>query len=108
MAINTVIFDIGGVLVDFSWEDVIRRHGFDEDMVQRIGNASVRSSAWDEFDRGVLSTKEIIDGFVKNDPEIEDAIRLAFSDLTGLLIKRDRTIPWIKELKSKGYKGFCS
>ncbi|WP_051208812.1 HAD family hydrolase [Butyrivibrio sp. WCD3002] len=104
MAIKTVIFDIGGVLVDFSWENIIRKQGFDEDMVQRIGNASVRSSAWDEFDRGVLDTKGIIDGFVKNDPEIEDEIRLAFSDLTGLLIKRERTIPWIKELKGKGYK----
>ena len=104
MSIKTIIFDIGGVLVDFSWEDLIRKHGFDEEMVQRIGDASVRTDAWDEFDRGVLSTKEIIDGFVKNDPEIEDDIRQAFSDLTGLLTKRDRTIPWIKELKSKGYK----
>ena len=104
MAITTIIFDIGGVLVDFCWDDFLRNKGYSEEMVQRMGNASVRSEAWNEFDRGVLNSKEIIDGFVKNDPEIEEELRSAFSDLTGLLRKRERTIPWIKELKSKGYK----
>ncbi|WP_026525507.1 MULTISPECIES: HAD family hydrolase [unclassified Butyrivibrio] len=104
MAITTIIFDIGGVLVDFCWDDFLRSKGYSEEMVQRMGNASVRSEAWNEFDRGVLNSKEIIDGFVKNDPEIEEELRSAFSDLTGLLRKRERTIPWIKELKSKGYK----
>jgi putative hydrolase of the HAD superfamily len=104
MAITTIIFDIGGVLVDFCWDDFLRNKGYSEEMVQRMGNASVRSEAWNEFDRGVLNSKEIIDGFVKNDPEIEEELRSAFSDLTGLLRKRERTIPWIKEFKSKGYK----
>ena len=103
-AINTVIFDIGGVLVDFCWDDFLRNKGYDEAMVQRIGDASVRSKDWDEFDKGVLDTKGIIDGFVKNDPEIEDIIREAFADLDGLLRKRERTIPWIKALKEAGYK----
>ncbi|WP_242839501.1 HAD family hydrolase [Butyrivibrio sp. NC2002] len=102
--ISTVIFDIGGVLVDFCWDDFLRNKGFDEAMVQRIGDASVRTSDWDEFDRGVLDTKGIIDGFVKNDPEIEDEIRKGFDDLSGLLKKRERTIPWIKALKKAGYR----
>ncbi|WP_044932821.1 HAD family hydrolase [Butyrivibrio sp. AC2005] len=104
MAINTVIFDIGNVLVDFRWEDFLRDKGYDEEMVQRIGDASVRSEAWNEFDKGVLDSKGIIDGFVKNDPSIEKELREAFADLTGLLGKRERTIPWIKALKKKGYK----
>ncbi|WP_029320899.1 HAD family hydrolase [Butyrivibrio sp. AE3004] len=104
MSIKTVIFDIGGVLVDFCWEDFLRNKGYSEEMVQRMGDASVRTSEWDEFDRGVLDTEGIIDGFVKNDPSIENELRSAFSDLTGLLNKRERTIPWIKALKKAGYK----
>ena len=104
MAITTIIFDIGGVLVDFCWDDFLRNKGYSEEIVQRMGNASVRSEAWNEFDRGVLNSKEIIDGFVKNDPEIEEELRSAFSDLTGLLRKRERTMPWIKALKKAGYK----
>lgn len=102
--ITTVVFDIGGVLVDFCWEDFFRSKGYDEAMVQRLGDASVRSEEWNEFDRGVLDTKGIIDGFVKNDPEIEKEIRDAFSDMSGLLRKRERTIPWIKSLKKAGYR----
>ncbi len=103
-AIDTVIFDIGGVLVDFCWEDFFRSKGHDEAMVQRLGDASVRSEAWNEFDKGVLDTKGIIDGFVKNDPEIEDTIRETFVNLEGLLRKRERTLPWIKALKEAGYR----
>ena len=74
------------------------------EMVQRIGDASTRTEAWNEFDRGVLDSKGIVDGFVKNDPSIEKELRMAFSDLTGLLRKRERTMPWIKALKKAGYK----
>ncbi len=102
--ISTVVFDIGNVLVDFCWEDFLRNKGFSEEMVQRIGDASVRTDEWNEFDRGVLDTKGIVDGFVKNDPSIEKEIRDAFSDFSGLLRKRERTLPWIKSLKENGYK----
>lgn len=102
--ITTVVFDIGGVLADFCWADFFRSKVHDEAMVQRLGEASVRSEAWNEFDRGVLDTKGIVDGFVKNDPEIEDTIREVFADLTGLLKKRERTIPWIRAIKEAGYK----
>ena len=102
--IKTIIFDIGGVLVDFCWEDFVRNKGYSDEMVDRIGRASTRTSAWDEFDRGVLDTEGVIDGFIKNDPEIADDLRKVYRDLTGLLRKRERTIPWIRALKKEGYK----
>ncbi|MCR5656535.1 MAG: HAD family phosphatase [Butyrivibrio sp.] len=102
--ITTVIFDIGEVLVDFCWKDFLINKGFDEEMAERIGDASVRTSQWKEIDRGVLDTKAIIDSFVKNDPEIEEEIRRGYDDFSGLLKKRERTIPWIKALKNNGYK----
>lgn len=102
--IDTVVFDIGNVLTDFGWENFLRNKGFDEAMVQRIGDATTRSEDWSEFDRGVLSTEQIIDRFVENDPEIEKEIRFAFSDLSGLLVERERSIPWIRALKAAGYK----
>ena len=102
--IKTVIFDIGGVLVDFCWEEFLRNKGFSEEMIDRIGNASTRTKEWDEFDRGVLDTEGVIAGFIKNDPEIADDLKRAYSDLTGLLKKRERTIPWIQALKKAGYR----
>ena len=102
--IDTVIFDIGNVLVDFAWEDFLREHGAaDEDFV-KIADATVRSSDWSEFDRGVLSDDEVIDLFVSNDPSMGNKITDIFTDLRGIVTKRDYAIGWINELKSKGKK----
>ena len=35
--------------MDFAWEKFLEDKGFDKDMVQRIGKASVYSSDWKEF-----------------------------------------------------------
>ena len=102
--VDTVIFDIGGVLADFCWEEFIKDKGYVEDTVQKIADASVRSAAWDEFDRGVLDTNDVIKEFVKNNKSLEAELYDCFSDLTGILKERERTIPWIRALKAAGYK----
>ncbi|SEL10693.1 haloacid dehalogenase superfamily, subfamily IA, variant 3 with third motif having DD or ED [Butyrivibrio sp. ob235] len=104
--VDTVIFDIGGVLADFCWEQFIKDKGYVEDTVNKIAEASIKSPAWDEFDRGVLDTMEVIQGFVKNNPSMEAELYDVFSDLSGLLRKRERTIPWIRALKKAGFKVF--
>ena len=53
--IKNIIFDIGNVLSDFRWREFLLDKGFDKDMVERIGNASVLTDSWYEFDKGVLS-----------------------------------------------------
>ena len=102
--IDTVVFDIGNVLTDFAWEKFLLDKGYDEKMVERIGKASVNSKDWVEYDRGVLTTQQIIDRFKENDPEIADILQDAFSDLTNIVTKRDEAIPWIQSLKAAGYR----
>lgn len=102
--IDTVVFDIGNVLVDFAYMDFIEKKVSDKELAKRIADASVHSKEWTEYDRGVLSTEEIIAGFKKNDPEIADEIEKTFADLTDIVTKREKTIPWIKALKAAGYK----
>lgn len=102
--IDTVVFDIGNVLTDFAWREFIEKKGFDEAMAERIGKASVLSKDWVEFDKGNLTTKEIVDKFVENDPEIEEELRKTFPDLEDIIHKREEAIPWIRALKAAGYK----
>lgn len=103
-AIDTVVFDIGGVLVNFAWEEFLRNKGYDEEMVQRMGKASVHSDDWIQYDIGNLTVTEIAELFAENDPEIGDELRNAFSDLKDIVTKRERTIPWIHALKNAGYR----
>lgn len=102
--IEAVIFDIGNVLVDFCWEEYLESFGFSEEIAKRVAKATVLSSAWDEFDRGGSEEEELIDAFVKNDPEIEAEIRQICKDVHDMLRRRDYAIPWIQELKEKGLK----
>lgn len=102
--IGNIVFDIGNVLTDFRWKGFLRDKGFDEDMVERIAEASIMSPCWEEFDRGDWDEERLLQEFIKNDPEIEQELRSSFSCVTGMVTIRDYAIPWIKELKEKGYR----
>lgn len=102
--IKNIVFDIGNVLTDFRWADFIRDQGYDDAMVERIGKASVKSPEWNEFDRGAWTTQEILESFVKNDPEIEADLRKVYANVEEMVTPRVYAIPWIQELKEKGYQ----
>ena len=102
--IKTVIFDIGNVLVGFEWKAFFRKFGYSEEMFSRIAKATVESSIWPEYDRGVLTDEEMMDSFVRNDPVIEKELREILENVQGMLTRYDYAIPWVKELQQKGYQ----
>lgn len=102
--IRTIIFDIGNVLTDFRWKEFFYDLGMDDAMLARIAKATVESEDWCEYDRGLLSDEEIIERFVQNDPGIEKELRESLQNLKGMVAPREYAIPWIKELKQKGYQ----
>jgi epoxide hydrolase-like predicted phosphatase len=102
--IDTVVFDIGNVLTNFAWDQFLENKGYDKEMVERMGRASVYSKDWVEFDKGDLTTEQICQRFADNDPEIGEELKSAFSDLTDVVTKREEAIPWIQALKAAGYR----
>ncbi len=102
--IDTVVFDIGNVLTDFAWNGFLKAKGYDDDMIKRIARATVESDDWVEYDKGNLTNDEIVERFVENDPEIGDDLKNAFQNIDGIILKREKTIPWIRALKAAGYK----
>lgn len=59
--IKNIIFDVGKVLVEVRWQEVMRELGFDEATVELVSNATVCSSTWGEYDRSKLPVFEIFD-----------------------------------------------
>lgn len=102
--ITTIIFDIGNVLADFDWRKHFADFGYDDGMVERIAKATVKSLLWNEVDRGVMGQEELVDKFVANDPEIEQDIRKVLAYVGTMVTRSDYAIPWIQDLKSKGYR----
>ena len=101
--IRNLIFDIGNVLTDFRWKEFLQDKGFDEEMIARIAAASVQNPLWCEFDRGTWTEEELMQAFVKEAPQLEKELHLAYDDIHGMVTPREYAIPWLQELKSKGY-----
>ena len=103
MKIRNVVFDIGNVLADYRWYGFLQDKGFSPEMIDRIARCSTLHPAWNEFDRGVLSSEEVVEGFIRLDPEIADELHRAFDDLSDLLRMFPYSVPWIEKLKTAGY-----
>lgn len=73
-------------------------------MVERLAKATVGSDIWKEYDRGVLSEEEILNRFIANDPELEEDLHKTLANVRGIMERYDYAIPWIEELKAKGYQ----
>ena len=102
--INTVVFDIGNVLIDFRWQGLFEDLGFTGEKFERIADATVRCQWWNEFDKGELSLEEILAEFIKNAPEYESEIRSIFDNMENLLRGRGYADEWIQELQDRGIK----
>lgn len=102
--IRTIIFDIGNVLADFTWEAHYRRFGYTGIQLERLTRATVKNDAWNEYDRGTLSDEEVLQRFIDSDPEMEADIRKCLANVEGMVVRNDYAIPWIQELKQKGYQ----
>lgn len=102
--IRNIIFDIGNVLAGFVWEDFYKSFGYSDEVFEKLADATVRSKFWSEMDRGVLSDRELLDGFIANDPTIEQELRTVFDNVEKMILRYDYAIPWLQELKSRGFK----
>ena len=102
-AITNVVFDIGGVLADFRLMEFLAEKGFDAAMSRRIIKATVLSPYWGMFERSEIPEEETLRGFAAADPAISDELYQAFSNLSGMLVSRNESIPLIQALRQNGY-----
>lgn len=102
--INTVVFDIGMVLVYFRWKELFAQLGFEGDKFDKIAEATVHNPWWNEFDKGGMTVEEIIDKYAESAPEYKEDIAKIYDHKDEFAILYEYTIPWIRDLKERGYK----
>ncbi len=102
--IKNIVFDIGNVLVDFRLKEFLAEKGFDGPIIKRLLKASVMSPYWEQFERADITEDEAMRAFVNLDPEIEQELNEAFSNIHGMLTIREYAVPWIRSLKEAGYR----
>ena len=102
--INTVIFDIGMVLVYFRWRELFTDLGFKGEKFDKIAQATVHNPWWNEFDKGRMSLEEVVEKYVAAAPEYREDITKIYDYSDKFVELYDYAIPWIRELKERGYK----
>lgn len=102
--IKNIIFDIGNVLVGFEPAEYLKSFHFSPEKEKTIKKALFGTYAWNEFDRGALPMEEIEKLFTANAPQYREDILQVFRGVYHCITHQDYAIPWIKELKEKGFR----
>ncbi len=100
--IKNIVFDIGNVLAGFAWKEFYKSFGYSDEVFEKLADATVRSPFWNEMDRGKLDDDQLLECFIQNDPTVEKEMRQIFQNITGMILRYDYAIPWLKELKERG------
>lgn len=104
--IDTVVFDVGGVLVNFDRDIYFQRRGYDTRKANELTRAVFDHPAWLEYDLGNLSDTQIRERFKQDTPHLANEIERELTNLHGVISRKDTTIPWIQSLHKKEIKTY--
>lgn len=102
--IDTVIFDIGRVLVSFDWEKFLKQFHFEPKLEEEIGKAIFLDPLWNERDRGAVSDEENTLLYYKKYPHLKNEMARVFEKANEIVEEYDFSADWIRSLKNRGYK----
>lgn len=104
---KNIIFDLGGVVIDWSPKRVVEEFHGDARLPEHLFKKGFFEEYWTEFDRGTLSLSLLIEkmseftGFAVR--ECEEFIMFIRNSLVDI----PRTTELIRELSEKGYSLYC-
>ena len=103
---DTVVFDVGNVLVEFNPESFLLRETADETIRARLLKAVFKNPAWADADRGIYKDEEILARFIREAPDLEQEIRRVYERSGGTITLFLYAVPWILKLKRRGLRVF--
>jgi 2-haloacid dehalogenase len=100
--IETVIFDLGGVLIDWN-PDYVYKTIFEDEKKMNDFYAEICTSAWNEEQDGGRSLKDATEELVARFPDHEENIRAYYGRWEEMLKGPiEETVEILKEVKEKG------
>lgn len=102
--IDTVIFDVGKVLLDFPWETYAEKLNLSAEAISAIQKKIMYSPLWGEFDLNNRPYEDIVNEFCELNPAYRKEIHEVVDTIDRCIEKYPYTDSWLSDLKRKGYK----
>ena len=109
--IKNIIFDIGGVLVEYNPKTYLDKLNFEEAKKKEINEIIFHSKEWRKCVNGLISNDELINILIEQNSKYEKEIHqiLDKENLKYMLPPKKEMIEYYKSLKQKGYQIYlCS
>jgi putative hydrolase of the HAD superfamily len=103
MAIKNIVFDLGGVLVDFDPDKCMKILGFSEEAVAAF-HAHIFPDLWEACDKYPYEDDEIRALFKQHVPGYEREVDLLWDHLPVITGVRPYADGWLRSLKEEGYR----
>lgn len=102
---KNIIFDVGDVLLDYRWQQMLMDYGLDEAEAYRVGRKLFDDpdGLWHEYDLAVKSQEEIIQEFEQKHPKDAEVIRWFISHGEYMHVARPAIWKLVHQLKEAGY-----
>lgn len=102
--IKNVILDIGNVLVDFRYKELIEDLNISESASKTIISKCVENSLWNELDLGIIPEQQIYDKMLEAVGEYGPELQKFLDNLIDVVKTYPYTVSWITNMKEKGLK----
>ena len=103
---KNIVFDIGGVLINFNPRDFLMDLFFNEDVEDKVYAITFGSEEWRQLDAGLISryraNQQMLDRARREGCEFE--VKTVIEDWTTMLTTRQKTAEILALLKASGYR----
>lgn len=102
--IKNIIFDVGGVLLEYRWKEMLMEYGLTEEQALQLGGVIFENSIWSrKMDMGLLSIEEAISLLGTRYPAYADAIGWFLRNGEQMAVPRQEVWDKVTTLKRQGY-----
>jgi putative hydrolase of the HAD superfamily len=105
--VRNVIFDLGGVVLEWNPDQILSRFQKDPDLRKRLRQALFGHPDWHQFDRGGLSEREVIDRMEARIGRPRGELIAIVDAVREALVEKPDTLQLIRELHRRAVPLYC-
>ena len=104
--VRTLIFDVGGVLLDYRWKALMQEGGLSPEGSDDLSRLMFGDQFWTELDRGVITEEDAAPYYCEKYPQYSSVIRYFLSNWSRMPVDRPAVWARIPKLRELGYQTY--